>query len=380
LSNYFNHHQKPLSDALYRMADEYLFVATGEMREERKQLGYHQPDAPYVVKTTADSVSPAVRKAIDDADAVIIGSAPEELIRGRLKDKKLTFRYSERLFKQKISAAKRLCWMARWRKNNPQNSELYLLCASAYSAADFAEFGLFRGKAFRWGYFPETKRYDDVDALFDKKESTRLLWVGRFLEWKHPELAVKAVGRLIEKGFDITLDMIGSGGLEQQLRVMIRENHLENRIRLLGSLPYEDVREHMEHAAILLFTSNRQEGWGAVLNEAMNSGCAAVVSHSIGSAPFLIKNGVNGCVFEESNIEMLCDRLEVLLTHDDERRQIGVNAYHTIVDMWNAENAAKRLIGLITSLKEGRGSEKLFEDGPCSRAKLLKDSWKEWYE
>ena len=39
VSNYFNHHQKFLSDALMRWSD-YSFIATTEMRKEREQLGY----------------------------------------------------------------------------------------------------------------------------------------------------------------------------------------------------------------------------------------------------------------------------------------------------------------------------------------------------
>ena len=37
-----------------------------------------------------------------------------------------------------------------------------------------------------------------------------------------------------------------------------------------------------------------QEGWGAVVNEAMNSGCAVVADHMIGAAPWLIRQGENG--------------------------------------------------------------------------------------
>lgn len=47
-----------------------------------------------------------------------------------------------------------------------------------------------------------------------------------------------------------------------------------------------EVRSYMEKADIYLFTSDFNEGWGAVLNESMNSGCAVVASHAIGSVPF----------------------------------------------------------------------------------------------
>ena len=57
----------------------------------------------------------------------------------------------------------------------------------------------------------------------------------------------------------------------------------------------------MEQADVFLFTSNYLEGWGAVLNEAMNSACAVVAGHGIGAVPFLLKHGKNGLVYKTGN-------------------------------------------------------------------------------
>ena len=48
----------------------------------------------------------------------------------------------------------------------------------------------------------------------------------------------------------------------------------------MGALKPADVRKEMERADIFLFTSDYKEGWGAVLNEAMNARCAIVAVHS----------------------------------------------------------------------------------------------------
>ena len=41
VSNYYNHHQKALSDALYRLlGDDYIFMATEKMEQERKELDW----------------------------------------------------------------------------------------------------------------------------------------------------------------------------------------------------------------------------------------------------------------------------------------------------------------------------------------------------
>ena len=53
----------------------------------------------------------------------------------------------------------------------------------------------------------------------------------------------------------------------------------------------------MERADIYLATSDRQEGWGAVINEAMNSGCAVVADHMMGAVPYLISHEENGMIY-----------------------------------------------------------------------------------
>ena len=59
----------------------------------------------------------------------------------------------------------------------------------------------------------------------------------------------------------------------------------------------EKVRSVMEKSHIFVFTSSHLEGWGAVVNEAMNSGCAVVANVQAGAVPYLIEQGVNGIAY-----------------------------------------------------------------------------------
>lgn len=377
LSNYFNHHQKPLSDALYRLTDDFLFVETSQMSAERERLGYHHPDAPYLTELDPKRPDAAVRRMIEKADVVIIGSAPNHLIRNRLRQCQLTFRFSERLFKVKCSRLGRRLRIFKQKQRNPQNKELYLLSAGAYAAGDYASCGLFKNRSFRWGYLPQTKRYPDIAEMVKRKKPGSLLWVGRFLAWKHPEMPVMAVRALRSRGYDCTLDMIGTGAAEDEIRRLVHKYELEDRVRLLGSVPSEEVRTYMEQAAIFVCTSDRQEGWGAVVNEAMNSGCAVIASHEVGSVPYLISDGINGMVFESGNREMLEEKIMYFLDHSDERERMSCAAYRTVTELWNSDVAAERFVQLSEALLHGDRVEDMFEDGPCSKAEVLSDLWKD---
>ncbi len=146
------------------------------------------------------------------------------------------------------------------------------------------------------------------------------------------------------------MDIIGGGDMEEQVKNLRAAYGLEEEVGLLGFLPPRQVREHMERADIFLFTSDRQEGWGAVANEAMNSGCALLADHMIGAVPYLVKDGENGLIYRDGNREELFALAEKLVRDRALCRRLGENAYRTITEVWNAENAARSLAELCRRL------------------------------
>lgn len=373
LSNFFNHHQRPLSDQLdQRMPRQYHFIETTEIPEERLKMGYGEKNIPdYVVPVKSDEVKPI----IDNTDVIIMGSAPESFIQKPLQQNKLIYRYSERPLKDGLQPHKYLPRFLRWHLRNPFGKPIYLLCASAYTAADYAKFNLFRKRAYKWGYFPPLKKHPSEEVLLAQKKTKTILWCGRFLEWKHPEHAIAVAEYLKENRYDFQLSMVGVGEKETELKELVCKRNLNNYVHFLGAMPPDQVREHMEQTDIFLFTSDRREGWGAVLNEAMNSGCAVVANHAIGSVPFMIQDGVNGMIYQNGNVTMLCEKVKYLLDHPEEQACIGLNAYHTILNEWNAEIAAERLICLSEHILAGEKYPDLYKSGPCSKAEILKDEW-----
>lgn len=374
VSAYFSHHQFALSEALWRQTKgNYVFIETKEMTEERVALGYPSRQTEYTLKYGEQKQ--LAQQKIMDADVVIAGSAPEYLLRQRIQAGKLLLRYSERPLKKGLEPLKFLPRLLRWHWRNPRKKPIYMLCASGYTAGDYGKFSLFRNKTFQWGYFPETRRYEDIHKLMDSKEPAQLLWCGRFLDWKHPEDALKAAQRLKAEDYRFNLQFIGGGEWEGQLRQLAEEYGLHDCVQFLGPRKPEQVREYMERAGIYLFTSDRQEGWGAVLNEAMNSGCTVVASHAIGGVPFLVRDGENGMVYPSGDVDALFKKIRYLLEHPEQQRRMGMAAYETIVSTWNAETAAERLITLSEHLLAGKNGIPLFADGPCSRAEAIQEDW-----
>lgn len=378
VSNYFNHHQKSLSEAWDKLINHnYYFIARSEMSEERRKLGYGGWKLQdYVIQSYLNEFeNEKSHDALCCSDVIIAGSASEEMLRPYIQSEKLLFRYSERPFKRGFSYLKYIPRFIKWHHQNPSGKPIYMLCSSAYTSFDYAKFGLYKNKCYKWGYFPECKKYDDINSVIKSKSKQEILWCGRFLDWKHPDDAVRIAKRLYDDGYNFKLNIIGTGEMESDICKLIEENHLGGYITLLGSMPPEKVREHMEKAGIYLFTSDRQEGWGAVLNESMNSGCAVVASHAIGSVPYLLKDGKNGYIYESGNVDELYEKVKYLLDNPSEQERVGKAAYRTITKEWNAEIAAERFINLAELILNGKKSPDLYESGPCSKAEIIKDNW-----
>ncbi len=371
ISNYLNHHQIPFSQELISLTGgSYLFIATTPTPKGRLKLGYRDANSSYdFVLRAYESVEnfELAKKYVLDADIVLYGSIGRELVKKRLKKNKLTFRCTERLFKIEPKKSEMLGLKIKNYFANTIHKNFYLLCEGAYVREDYKRVGAFKNKAYKWGYFPELKEYDNVDNLILEKEENSLLWAGRMIDWKHPEYAIEVAKRLKAEGYKFKLNIIGTGNLYVDIVRTVFLESLDDCVIVLGSMSPEKVREYMEKSQIFLATSDRNEGWGAVVNEAMNSACAVVANENIGSAPYLIKDDKNGLIYKNDSVDELYKKVKYLLDSKEKATELGKNAYQALQAEWNAKIAAERLLDLAEALIKDKKCQR-FENGPCSQA------------
>ena len=378
ISNYLNHYQLPFSLKMCELTnDNFYFVSQKAISEKRISLGFRNlsDENDFVVKTyEGEAEKNRAHKIIMDADYAIFGgnSRLDEYVIDRIKQNKMTFEYSERLNKRVPS---KTLWVKKYinmliHRVVHKNKPLYLLCTGAYVAGDFNEFNMYQNKAYKWGYFPKFIEHD-INEMIENKQNdyVTLVWAGRMIDWKHPDDVIKLAINLKDEGYKFKIKLVGNGELEDNLKEMINDNNLQDCVVMTGSMPPEKVREQMETSNIYLFTSDYQEGWGVVLNEAMNSGCACVASHAPGSTGYLIDHMKNGIIYESGNFEDLYSKVKMLIENREMRNELGINAYNTIKNTWNADVAAERFLVLAKEL--GEGNDTPFNNGPCSKAEPL---------
>lgn len=380
ISNYINHHQIPFSNALYeKLGDDYRFIQTEPMEEERIQMGWgvEAEKIPYVV--FLDKQLELCKQLINESDILLVGwMEQEDLIAERLSSNKLTIRISERLYREGQWKAVSPKGLIRKYKEHTSHRKhpVYLLCAGAYVASDFSIVKAYPGKMFRFGYFPEFKQFTKeqlqemhVWGEAKNQEEIQIVWAGRFIPLKHPEFAIKLAENLKKQGYKYHLHIVGGGELEGELKQNVKQKELQNEITFYGFLKPVQVRKVMEKCHIHLFTSNYLEGWGAVVNEAMNSGCVEVANVEVGAAPFLIDHGENGLVYKDCSYEDMEKQIKFLLDNPLKASKMGMAAYETIASQWNAPEAAKRLLKFYEDWKNGK--IELPQEGPFSPAPVI---------
>lgn len=372
-SNFLTHHQVPFClEMQKKLGDDFKFVSTMKIFQWRLDLGFKDLDKEYDFVIRAyenDDEYEKAKKLALDSDIVIIGSTTDELIEERLKQDKVTFRYRSRIFlngaKTLFNKEKASLLYTRHIKHR-KNKNLYLLCANGYGANDFNFLSLYKDKIYKWGYFLETNKYN-IDELIDKKEENekmQIVWVARFIKWKNPEVVLKLAENLKKQNYNFNIKMLGAGVLEEKIRKEVLDKKLDDVITIVGQVPSDKVKDYYEEANIFIGTSDRQEGWGAVVNESMNAGCTVIVNQEMGSAPFLIKHKENGLMYND--YQELEQEVKLAMKDKDLRRKLGKNAYKTITEEWTSSIATNNLLELFEHIINGKDYN--VKEGPASKA------------
>lgn len=379
ISNILNPHQYPLAKELYKITDgNYHFVEMEPLPKWLKDGGYPMyVDCPWLVRAwLSDENKLLSRRICLDADIMIVGGCyPYDLIKARLDSGKIVFYYGERWLKRGwLNLFSPRLLRDQWYYHKFFHERpIYFLAASAFAAKDYYKLHSFRGRCFKWGYFPATDGAENEElnyaAFHDKSGVFKIMTVCRMLNWKRPEMMVEAAKYLRDNGVKFVMDMYGSGERLSRIQQMIGRYNLNDNVILHGNIPNEEIHKEMQRHHCLLFTSNQREGWGAVVNEAMANGCVVVGASKIGSIPYLIEDGVNGLVFEDGDQDDLNKKLYYCATNIPECETMAREARKTITTIWSPKEAAKRLIILADALIHNETTP--YKNGPCSVAPLL---------
>ncbi|WFE75191.1 glycosyltransferase family 4 protein [Roseinatronobacter sp. S2] len=148
-----------------------------------------------------------------------------------------------------------------------------LIAGSRHTLAELGTHGRERGV-----YIPENGVNPDAlgtPSQQDVSGPLRCCFVGRLVPYKGPDILIEALLPLLQSG-RVTLDIVGSGPMEDVLRQLVQDNALEGAVTFHGWLDHAGVGAVLSRANLLTFPSVREFGGGVVV-EAMALGVVPVV-------------------------------------------------------------------------------------------------------
>ena len=184
---------------------------------------------------------------------------------------------------------------------------------------------------------------------------------------------MEAAARLRDEGYRFTLTMIGEGEEREHIKRMVKHHKLSDITTFVDFLSPLEARKAMAEANVYVMTSNFWEGWGSVIYEALNAGCAVVASHACGATPWLVKHQETGLVFQSGSVNSLTENLRLLLKDRKLQETYGRAAYAQMHKWWNPKVAAESVLHLAECLEAGNDTD--ITEGPGSKAGILKNNW-----
>jgi glycosyltransferase involved in cell wall biosynthesis len=130
-----------------------------------------------------------------------------------------------------------------------------------------------------------------------------LLTVGRLIEKKGVDVAIRAMKNLVDAGLDIDLMIAGSGPLDAALRQLAFELGVKARVIFWGDANRRDLAALMNGCALFVLPSI-WEAFGIASLEAMVCG-KAVVASRCGGIPEIVRDSETGCLVPPGDVNAL---------------------------------------------------------------------------
>jgi glycosyltransferase involved in cell wall biosynthesis len=177
----------------------------------------------------------------------------------------------------------------------------------------------------------------------------RICVVGRIEPGKAQEVAVRAVGRLSDRGVDVVLHLIGRGRdtlYGDHVHALACRLGVEDRVLFVGHVaePLPAIS-----ACDAVVVCSRSEAFGRVAVEAMKLGVPVVGARSGGTAE-LIDDGTTGLLYAPGDDAELADKLAMLLADPALRRSLAERGQRWASENFSRERFGRELLAQLRSV------------------------------
>ena len=162
----------------------------------------------------------------------------------------------------------------------------------------------------------------------DKSVPFRILAVGRLVPMKGHSMLIEAVAAAESEGYNIQLDIIGAGHLQNDLELQAKST-LKN-YKIWGGQPHDKIVSMMRQSDIFCHLSHEiengyNEAFGLAVLEAQWAGLPVIAFNS-GGVPEAMENGKTGILCPENDVMSVKNAIISLINNDELRNQFSQEA------------------------------------------------------
>ena len=166
---------------------------------------------------------------------------------------------------------------------------------------------------------------EDLDSYADlaRSDHPSLMVLGRLVPHKHFEIAIDIVADLSDRFPDLTLDVVGGGYWDDELRAQAAARGVSDRVRFHGYVDEHPKRTLLSRAWVVLMPSHK-EGWGLTIVEAGLHGTPSVAFSFAGGVTESIVDDETGLLADD--VAQMSAQVSELFVDAPLREKYGENA------------------------------------------------------
>jgi glycosyltransferase involved in cell wall biosynthesis len=169
---------------------------------------------------------------------------------------------------------------------------------------------------------------------------------------KGPDIVIKAYRQMCERYPDVSLVMVGSGPQEMEIRRLIEDLSMSDRIIRLGDVPHE-VLPAIYRQALFGVIPSRSEAFGLVSLEFQLMG-KAIVATNVGGLPESITDGFNGLLVAPECPSEMAQKMSELLDKPELCRTMGENGRERVLTAFSLKTTGEKFDRLLSEVVSDR--------------------------
>jgi len=174
-----------------------------------------------------------------------------------------------------------------------------------------------------------------------KDNSKKILFVGRIEPRKGLKYLILALNEIIKFISDVKLIVVGDGPFKILYEQYLNKN-IEDKVIFVGKVGYDELPKFYVSCDVFVSPATEKESFGIVLLEAMASKIPVIASDIEGYRQ-IIKDEVNGFLFENENYKNLADKIIMVLKNKNFVNKVVENAYKIVIEKYSWESVSKQI-------------------------------------